>query len=291
MIDRINLILKAKNISPRQFAEEIGIQPSGMSHILSGRNRPSLDFVMKVVTRYPEIDIRWLTLGEGEMYVAPSSMPRQADRTGASTLGGVDHYAAGGDGKSGTSTLGGVDHYAGAEPMGNDGKYEEPDLFSMAAQPTLFDVTPQSEVQQRAFVSSVQQGGQAVVQQSAPQVVQQAVQQGGQAVVQQSAPQAVQQADVVARQYPDVEIPQRGNAETETEPVLSKVSEQVLDSRDVVLSDRNEPQAEEEAPADENRLFDSTRPPAPEKRVLARKRVAKVIIFYDDHSFTEYYPE
>lgn len=270
MIDRINLILKAKNISPRQFAEEIGIQPSGMSHILSGRNRPSLDFVMKVVTRYPEIDIRWLTLGEGEMYVAPSSMPRQADRTGASTLGGVDHYAAGGDGKSGTSTLGGVDHYT-AEPMGNDGKYEEPDLFSMAAQPTLFDEMPRSEVQQRAFVSSVQQGGQAVEQQSAPQVV--------------------QQADVVARQYPDIEIPQRGSAETETEPVLSKVSEQVLDSRDVVLSDRNEPQAEEEAQADENRLFDSTRPPAPEKRVLARKRVAKVIIFYDDHSFTEYYPE
>lgn len=271
MIDRINLILKAKNISPRQFAEEIGIQPSGMSHILSGRNRPSLDFVMKVVTRYPEIDIRWLTLGEGEMYVAPSSMPRQADRTGASKLGGVDHYAAVGDGKSGTSMLGGVDHYAGAEPLGNDGKYEEPDLFSMAAQPTLFDVTPQSEVQQRAFVSSVQQGGQAVVQQSAPQVV--------------------QQADVVARQYPDIEIPQKGSAETETEPVLSKVSEQVLDSRDVVLSDRNEPQAEEEAQTDENRLFDSTRPPAPEKRVLARKRVAKVIIFYDDHSFTEYYPE
>ena len=68
MIDRINLILKAKNLTSRQFAEEIGIQPSGMSHILSGRNRPSLDFVMKVVNRYPEIDLKWLTLGEGEMY-------------------------------------------------------------------------------------------------------------------------------------------------------------------------------------------------------------------------------
>lgn len=68
MVDRINLILKAKNLTSRQFAEEIGIQPSGMSHILSGRNRPSLDFVMKVINRYPEIDIKWLTLGEGEMY-------------------------------------------------------------------------------------------------------------------------------------------------------------------------------------------------------------------------------
>ena len=51
MIDRINLLLKNKNISARQFAEEIGIQPSGMSHILSGRNNPSLDFVMKVMAR------------------------------------------------------------------------------------------------------------------------------------------------------------------------------------------------------------------------------------------------
>jgi len=68
MIDRINLILKAKNITAKQFAEEIGVQPSGMSHILSGRNNPSLDFVMKVIRRYPEIDMRWLTLGEGQMY-------------------------------------------------------------------------------------------------------------------------------------------------------------------------------------------------------------------------------
>ena len=89
MIDRINLILRAKNITARQFAEEIGVQPSGMSHILSGRNRPSLDFVMKVVNRYPEIDIKWLMFGEGEMYAPtysmvapatppPSDLPRRA---------------------------------------------------------------------------------------------------------------------------------------------------------------------------------------------------------------------
>lgn len=68
MIDRINLILAAKNLTAKQFAEEIGIQPSGMSHILSGRNNPSLDFVMKVMRRYPEINLYWLLNGEGEMY-------------------------------------------------------------------------------------------------------------------------------------------------------------------------------------------------------------------------------
>ena len=63
--------MKAKNITAKQFAEEIGIQPSGMSHILSGRNNPSLDFVMKVVRRWPEVSITWLMLGKGEMYDSP----------------------------------------------------------------------------------------------------------------------------------------------------------------------------------------------------------------------------
>lgn len=73
MINRINLILRAKNITARQFAEEIGIQPSGMSHILSGRNNPSLEFLTKVIRRYPEIDANWLLLGRGAMYTSQSA--------------------------------------------------------------------------------------------------------------------------------------------------------------------------------------------------------------------------
>lgn len=75
MINRINLILRAKNITARQFAEEIGIQPSGMSHIMGGRNNPSLDFVAKVLRRYPEIDANWLILGRGEMYSSGTALP------------------------------------------------------------------------------------------------------------------------------------------------------------------------------------------------------------------------
>ena len=79
MVDRINILLKAKNITARQFAEEIGIQPSGMSHILSGRNNPSLDFVLKVMKRWPEVNINWLMFGKGEMLqadqVAEGSQP------------------------------------------------------------------------------------------------------------------------------------------------------------------------------------------------------------------------
>lgn len=69
------MILRAKNITAKQFAEEIGIQPSGMSHIMGGRNNPSLEFVSKVLRRYPEIDANWLLLGRGEMYAAGTPAP------------------------------------------------------------------------------------------------------------------------------------------------------------------------------------------------------------------------
>ncbi len=72
------MILRAKNITARQFAEEIGIQPSGMSHIMGGRNNPSLDFVAKVLRRYPEIDANWLILGRGEMYSSGAALPPPA---------------------------------------------------------------------------------------------------------------------------------------------------------------------------------------------------------------------
>lgn len=67
MIDRIQLILKTKNLSPSQFADEINVQRSSVSHILSGRNKPSLDFILKILTSYPEINSDWLLFGKGQM--------------------------------------------------------------------------------------------------------------------------------------------------------------------------------------------------------------------------------
>lgn len=67
MIDRIQLILKTKNLSPSQFADEINVQRSNVSHILTGRNKPSLDFILKILTSYPEINSDWLMFGKGQM--------------------------------------------------------------------------------------------------------------------------------------------------------------------------------------------------------------------------------
>ena len=46
MKERIQQIMQREGLSPSRFAEEIGIQRSAMSHIISGRNNPSLDVVM-----------------------------------------------------------------------------------------------------------------------------------------------------------------------------------------------------------------------------------------------------
>ncbi len=75
MKDRITLLIKAKNYTSAQFAEEIGVQKSGISHIISGRNNPSLDFVQKILTRFPEVSMEWLILGKGPMF--SSDVPRQ----------------------------------------------------------------------------------------------------------------------------------------------------------------------------------------------------------------------
>jgi transcriptional regulator with XRE-family HTH domain len=67
MIDRIQLILKVQNLTASRFADEIGVQRSSISHILSGRNMPSLDLVTKILKRFPEIEPDWLLNGRGSM--------------------------------------------------------------------------------------------------------------------------------------------------------------------------------------------------------------------------------
>lgn len=69
MIRRIELVMKSQNLTSSQFADKLGVQRSGMSHILSGRNKPSLDFVLKVLAGFPDLNPQWLLQGKGKMYV------------------------------------------------------------------------------------------------------------------------------------------------------------------------------------------------------------------------------
>ncbi len=63
--DRLQQIMNSNSLSASAFADTIGVQRSGISHILSGRNKPSLDFVLKVVKAFPEVDLYWLLNGKG----------------------------------------------------------------------------------------------------------------------------------------------------------------------------------------------------------------------------------
>ena len=64
---RIQKIINYSELSLSEFADEIGVQRSNISHVLSGRNKPSLDFLMKIKDRFPEIQWEWLIEGKGTM--------------------------------------------------------------------------------------------------------------------------------------------------------------------------------------------------------------------------------
>jgi transcriptional regulator with XRE-family HTH domain len=68
MKERILEFLRNENKTSAQLAEEIGVQASGISHIISGRNNPSLDFVLKMLEKYQFLSTEWLLFGKGSMY-------------------------------------------------------------------------------------------------------------------------------------------------------------------------------------------------------------------------------
>ena len=66
IVSRIKKVIEDHDLNAASFAEKIGVQRSSISHILSGRNKPSLDFVMKVLHSYQEVDLYWLVNGKGQ---------------------------------------------------------------------------------------------------------------------------------------------------------------------------------------------------------------------------------
>ena len=74
--DKIKQILVDKSISPSHFADEIGVQRSSVSHILAGRNKPSLDIVQKIIRRYPDLGMEWI-MEEEEL---PSIEPDRSEK-------------------------------------------------------------------------------------------------------------------------------------------------------------------------------------------------------------------
>lgn len=234
MVNRINLILKAKNITAKQFAEEIGVQPSGMSHILSERNKPSLDFIMKVVTRYPEIDISWLMFGKGEMYDSNARVQPQAVAAAPAAAPAV----------------------ASAEPV----------EIQKETNPTESVVKNNDNVS-GSVSSEVPYSGQLNFEQPSAQPAAPARE-----MDLFSAP--VSQPEPVAPVAPVAAA----------KPVVAPVV--------VAQEEQKEEKKEEKASINENRKNESAPAAAFIPAILSnQKKIVKFVVLYDDHTFSEYYPE
>ena len=68
MREKLLNLMKTEQLTASKLAELLGIQPSGISHILGGRNKPSFDLVQKILRRFPQVNPDWLLLDRGEMY-------------------------------------------------------------------------------------------------------------------------------------------------------------------------------------------------------------------------------
>lgn len=78
--EKIQLLMERNQISASKFADILGVARSSISHIISGRNRPSLDFVMKILEAFPEVDFRWLLYDEGSFPKAISEIDTQKEQ-------------------------------------------------------------------------------------------------------------------------------------------------------------------------------------------------------------------
>ena len=67
MINRIEQLIDALGITQKDFAQQIGTSAAALSHITSGRNRPSLELVLKILNKHPNVNSDWLLFGKGSM--------------------------------------------------------------------------------------------------------------------------------------------------------------------------------------------------------------------------------
>jgi len=81
--ERLKKIMEHHQLSSAAFADEIEVQRSTISHLLSGRNKPSLDFVLKVLSRFKTVELYWLMNGKGSFPLkkTPTSFKSPASKT------------------------------------------------------------------------------------------------------------------------------------------------------------------------------------------------------------------
>ena len=80
-VKRLETIFDYYSLTASSFADKINVQRSSISHLLSGRNKPSLDFILKVIENFPEVELLWLLNGKGNFPKGESSNPEKTNIT------------------------------------------------------------------------------------------------------------------------------------------------------------------------------------------------------------------
>ena len=93
MKDRIAEFLRQQELTPSKLAEILGVQPSSISHLLSGRNKPGFDFIVKFLQRFPSVDPDWLLLGKGTIFrnTHQTQSSSHVDSTGPDLFSSVEN--------------------------------------------------------------------------------------------------------------------------------------------------------------------------------------------------------
>ncbi len=74
MNNRVLEIIENKKLTPSRFADKIGVPRSTISHIISGRNKPSMELISKIAEKYPDINLDWLIKGKGSMISSQTTL-------------------------------------------------------------------------------------------------------------------------------------------------------------------------------------------------------------------------
>lgn len=88
---RLQQFLELEQLTPARFADIMGVQRSGISHLLSGRNKPGYDFIQKFLTKFPNISADWLITGKGKPYKDQAGTDSAPLRTPDNVVNTVDN--------------------------------------------------------------------------------------------------------------------------------------------------------------------------------------------------------
>ncbi len=90
LIDKVKQVMQDKGLSPSIFADEIGVPRASISHILAGRNKPSIRILMGIIKKFPDIDVNWLLENDEDQanrYEKPNLNTKRGPKTNFSFAG------------------------------------------------------------------------------------------------------------------------------------------------------------------------------------------------------------